>query len=129
MLGLQVHVLSVCLVRGELRDMSYWANNDLPLPSWVLAKQLLGKVEAPSFEWLATLQQAWRYVHQDSRVSSPSLIPNYLNFSMTCFLQFRKYSYSGALAYVLALRGELVNAGLDSRLLNELAFLQGYTLP
>jgi hypothetical protein len=75
--------------------------------------------------WLATLQQAWRHVHYDSRVTSPSLIPAYLNFSMYVFLEVAKYGLPSALEYVEVLRDSLVNAGLDSSLLVSLALLQG----
>jgi len=93
------------------------------------AKRLLGPVAAPSLMWLATLQQAWRYVRGSSFLSSPTHVAIYCNFAMTCFLQFRKYEYSDALAYVLALRGELLTAGLSQSLLDQVAFLQGYALP
>jgi hypothetical protein len=93
------------------------------------ARRLLGPVVAPSLMWLATLQQAWRFLHHDSRVTSPSLIPNYLNWSMVCFLQFRKYTFSDALAYVLALRSQLVTADLNDSLLDSLALLQGLVFP
>ena len=97
--------------------------------SSIIARKALGPVVAPSLEWLATLQQAWRYVRGSSLLTSPTHVAIYCNFAMTCFLQFRKYCYADALAYVLALRGELVSAGLNKSLLEELAFLQGYTLP
>jgi len=59
-----------------------------------------------------------------TRVSSPSLIPNYLNFSMYVFLEVAKYGTENALPYVERLRAFLVSAGLDSSLLSSLALLQ-----
>jgi len=86
-------------------------------------------VRPHTLEWLATLQQAWRFLHHDSRVISPSLIPNYLNFSMYVFLEVAKYGSENALPYVEELRASLASAGLNQSLLDTLALLQGLVLP
>lgn len=96
------------------------------------AKRLLasiyGPTVGPSLKSLATLQQAWRFLHHDGRVSFPTEIQNYLNFSMYVYLEVAKYGVPSAVPYCEALRDSLVTVGYDLSLLNQLALMQGFML-